>query len=175
MMKDIEDYIKKNKADFDVEGPSGQLWGRIEAELDLQKVKKTKKFPFGLGIAASLVMVLGMLCFYKFYKGNHHRQFSAINRVYAKNEMKFASLIEEKKDSLLIYAKDNPDLYNKFNADLKTLDQDYELLKKELQHSPDQRLVIRAMAQNLETQLQIVSQQLSVISQVDNYKRENQL
>lgn len=174
-MKDLEDYIKKNKGDFDVEQPSDQLWGRIELALDQQKVKKTRKFSFWLSIAASIVMVAGMVCIFKFYAGNEHRQLSAISPVYAKNEMKFAGLIEEKKDSLLIYAKDNPDLYNKFNEDLKALDNDYVSLKEELLYSPDQRLVVEAMAQNLETQLQIVSQQLSVISQVNNYKRENQL
>lgn len=174
-MKDLEDYVKRNKADFDVAHPSEELWGRIEFALDQQKGKKARKFPFWLGIAASVMMVAVMAYLYKIYDGNDRKQLSATIPVYAKNEMRFAGLIEEKKDSLLIYAKDNPELYNKFNEDLKTLDQDYANLKKELQHSPDQRLVVRAMAQNLETQLQIVSQQLSVISQVDNYNRENQL
>lgn len=174
-MKDLEEYIKKNKVDFDVEGPSDQLWGKIELALDQQKVKKHRKFPFWLGIAASIMLITGMVCLYKIYGVDDHTQLSAIHPVYAKNEMKFASLIEEKKDSLLIYAKHNPELYHKFNEDLKALDRDYESLKKELQSSPDQRLVVQAMAQNLETQLQIVSQQLSVISQADNYKRENRL
>ena len=174
-MKEIEDYIKKNKAEFDVEGPSDQLWGRIERGLDQQKVKKTSKFPFWLGIAASVALVAGMVCLNKFYDRNNQGQLAAINPGYAKRELKFAGMIEEKKDSLLIYAKDNPDLYRKFNEDLQTLNKDYEELKMELQDSPDQKLVVRAMAQNLETQLQIVSQQLSVISQVNNYKRENHL
>ena len=174
-MEDIEDYIKKNKADFDVEGPSAQLWGKIESVLDQQKIKRKLKFPFWFGIAASLLLIAGMICFYKFHESNKQSQLAVINPVYVKNEMKFASLIEEKKDSLLIYAKDNPDLYNKFNEDLKGLDKDYEQLKKELHDSPDQRLLVRAMAQNLETQLQIVSQQLSVISQANSYKREDRL
>jgi len=174
-MKDIEDYIKKNKTDFDVDGPSDQLWGRIESALDQQKVKRTWKFPFWLGIAASIMLIAGIFCFYKFYERSNQGQVAVINPGYTKSEMKFASLIEEKKDSLLIYAKDNPDLDRKFNEDLQALDKDYMQLKKELQDSPDQKVVVRAMAQNLETQLQIVSQQLSVISQVNNYRRENQL
>lgn len=174
-MRDLEDFIKKNKADFDVEQPSEALWGRIDLALDQQKIKKTWTFPSWLGIAASVMLIAVVVCLYKIYAGNDRTQQLATIPVYAKNEMKFASLIDEKKDSLLIYAKDNPDLYNKFNEDLKTLDQDYANLKKELHNSPDQRVVVKAMAQNLETQLQIVSQQLSVISQVDNYNRENQL
>lgn len=174
-MKDIEDYIKNNKAEFEVEGPSDQLWGKIGAALDQQQTTKAGRLPFWLTVAASVMLVGGMFCFYKFYERNNRGQLAAINPGYAKSEMKFASMIEEKKDSLQIYAKDNPDLYRKFNDDLKGLDQDYIKLKKELKNSPDQRLVVKAMIQNLETQLQIVSQQLSVISQVNTFKRENQL
>lgn len=174
-MKDIEDFIKGNKSGFDVEGPSGQLWGKIEQGLNQQKIRKTTKYGFWFGVAASVAMVAGLFCFYKFYGEGRRAEFSSVNPGYAKNEMKFASLIEEKKDSLQMYAKDNPGLYQKFNEDLKALDQDYVQLKKELENSPDQRVVIRAMAQNLETQLQIVSQQLSVISQADHYKRAHQL
>lgn len=171
----MEDYIRGNKADFDVKIPSDGLWAKIEQELDQQKGKKSRKFPFWLSIAASLILVVGLVFLYQVNKKNNRTNFSAISPGYAKKEMRFASLIEEKRDSLLIYAKDNPDLYQKFNEDLKALSNDYEQLKKELQRSPDQRLIVRAMAQNLETQLQIVSQQLSVISQVDNHKREHQL
>ncbi|TCC86276.1 hypothetical protein [Pedobacter hiemivivus] len=174
-MKNIEDYIRKNKADFDVEIPSDKLWGRIDAGLNQQKINSNRKFPFWLSIAASVLLVVGGVCLFKFYVRNDRSELSAINSGYKKEEMKFASLIEEKKDSLLIYAKDNPDLYKKFNEDLNGLDKDYERLKNELRRSPDRRLVVKAMAQNLETQLQIVSQQLSVISQVDNYRRENQI
>ncbi|SDK84348.1 hypothetical protein SAMN04487898_112113 [Pedobacter sp. ok626] len=174
-MKNVEDYVRKNKADFDVEMPSDKLWGRIEVRLNQQKINSNRKFPFWLRIAASILLVGGLAYLFKFYSGNSRSELSAVNSGYKKEEMKFASLIEEKKDSLLIYAKDNPDLYKKFSEDLDGLDKDYERLKKELQHSPDRRLVVKAMAQNLETQLQIVSQQLSVISQVDNYRRENQI
>ncbi|WEK19256.1 MAG: hypothetical protein P0Y49_20995 [Candidatus Pedobacter colombiensis] len=173
-MKDIEDYIKKNKADFDVEIPSDQLWGRIEAGLNQGKIDR-RKFPFWLNIAASILLVVGIVGLFKFYGRNSRPELSATNFGYEKGEIRFASLIEEKRDSLLIYAKDNPDLYKKFNEDLNELNKDYEQLKKELLHSPDQRTVVKAMAYNLETQLQIVSQQLSVISQVNNYKRENRL
>lgn len=173
-MKNIEDYIKKNKADFDVEMPSDKLWERIDAGLNQQKLNGNKKFPFWFSIAASVFLVVGGLCLFKFYR-NSQPELSAVNSGYQKKELRFASLIEEKKDSLQMYAKDNPDLYKKFNEDLNELDKDYERLKKELQHSPDRRFVIKAMAQNLETQLQIVSQQLSVISEVNNYRRENQI
>ncbi|MNR06997.1 hypothetical protein D3C85_1230970 [compost metagenome] len=89
--------------------------------------------------------------------------------------MKFASLIEEKKDSLQVYAKKNPVLYARFSEDLNKLDQDYEHLKEELQNSPNQKVVVKAMVKNLELQLQVINQQLSIINEVNQYKEENQI
>lgn len=178
MSKKIEEYIKENKKSFDIGGPSEDLWDKIEAALDERRPEKKKKhlgLLFWLGAAASLILVMTFI-FMSTYR-NHKREveIADVNPVYAKKEMKFASLIEEKKDSLQIYAKDNPDLYNKFSNDLLELNKDYINLKKELQHSPDQKLVVRAMVRNLEIQLQIINQQLSVISQVNEYKKENQI
>ncbi|WP_316790350.1 hypothetical protein [Pedobacter frigoris] len=178
MSKKIEEYIKDNKKAFDIGIPSKDLWNKIEAALDERRPEKKKKhlgLLFCLGVAASLILVMTFIFMSTYRNYKKEVEIADVNLGYAKKEMKFASLIEEKKDSLQIYAKDNPDLYNKFSNDLLELNKDYIKLKKELQHSPDQKLVVRAMVRNLEIQLQIINQQLSVISQVNEYKKENQI
>jgi uncharacterized protein YqiB (DUF1249 family) len=55
------------------------------------------------------------------------------------------------------------------------MDADYQKLKKELADSPNQKLVVRAMVKNLELQLQVITQQLMIINQVNQYKKENQI
>ncbi len=92
---------------------------------------------------------------------------------YGKKEVQFASLIEEKRDSLALYSKENPALFKKFVSDLKKLDENYEGLKKELQTSPNPEAVVREMMKNLQIQADILSQQLSIINQVNQYKKEN--
>jgi hypothetical protein len=173
--KGVEAYIKEHRKAFDVERPSDELWGRIDAALDKEKVKKPLKWPFWLGIAASLLLIMGVVLMYNYRKTDQRLDMANINQVYSKKELRFASLIEEKKDSLQIYASKNPVLYAHFNADLKELGSDYEALKKELPHSPNQRVVVRAMVKNLELQLQVINQQLSIINDVNQYKEENQL
>lgn len=172
--KGIEEYIKAHKKEFDIKEPSDALWGRIEAALDNETKKKAIKWPLWLGIAASLLLVLGLFMF-KQRKADHQPDLADINSVYARKELRFASLIEEKKDSLQIFASRNPKLYARFNADLNELGSDYEALKKELPQSPNQRVVVKAMVKNLELQLQVISQQLSIINDVNQYKEENQL
>ena len=174
--KGLEEYIREHRKEFDVNLPSDQLWGKISDALDGQKVKKRSGVPLWLGIAASLIVVMGLIFTYTYHNsGNEELRIADINPVYAKKELKFASLIEEKKDSLEVFAKKNPELYAQFSADLTKLGNSYEALKKELQHSPNQKVVVKAMVKNLELQLQVISQQLSIITEVDEYKKENQI
>jgi hypothetical protein len=55
------------------------------------------------------------------------------------------------------------------------LDTDYDRLKQELQNSPNPRLIVRAMVKNLELQLEVINQQLSIIYQVEEFKKENRI
>lgn len=171
----IEAYIKEHKKEFDLKMPSDQLWSRIDAALAKEKVKKPSRLIFWLGVAASLMVLMTFVFVYNNRKRDRSLNLADINPVYAQKEERFASLIEEKKDSLQVYAKKNPVLYAHFSADLNKLGNDYERLKKELQSSPNQKVVVKAMVKNLELQLQVINQQLSIINEVNQYKEENQI
>lgn len=173
--KGFEAYIKENKKEFDLKMPSDQLWSRIDAALAKEKTKKTSRAIFWLGVAASLMVLMAFVFIYSNRKYDKDLNIADINPVYAQKEQRFASLIEEKKDSLQVYAKKNPVLYAHFSADLNKLGSDYERLKKELQNSPNQKVVVKAMVKNLELQLQVINQQLSIINEVNQYKEENQI
>lgn len=175
MSRNIEEYIKANRKSFDLESPPADLWNRIETGLEQQRIKKPSRVPFWLSIAASLILISTFIFIYTYRKSPQELDIADVNPSYAKKEMKFASLIEEKKDSLMVYAKDNPDLYREFSTDLDELGRDYLKLKEELQRSPNRKLVVKAMVRNLEIQLQIINQQLSIINEVDQYKKENRI
>lgn len=170
----LEEFVKNNKKEFEVKGPSEQLWAKIAADLDKKQPKKSIKMYQWLSIAAMLVISLGIYFNYN-YKPNGSIDVADVNPALAKKEVRFSSLIEEKKDSLAIYGKQNPDLYNKFVADLSKLDADYEKLKKQLQTTPNRQTVGKAMMKNLELQYQVISQQLNIINQVNQYKKENSI
>jgi len=175
MSNQLEDFIKENKKQFDTDQPSMALWDKIELELD----KKKKKAPVNLrvwySIAASVIVLLGIGLFASLPVKSDRMSVADVNPVYAKKEVKFCSLIEQKRDSLQIFEGSNPELYRQFNADLQKLNKTYEGLKKDLATSPNQQLVVKAMIKNLEIQLQLVSQQLSIISEVSQYKKENSI
>ncbi|WP_288884229.1 hypothetical protein [Pedobacter panaciterrae] len=175
MSKKLEEYIREHKKSFDVGTPSDQLWGKIETALDKEKVKKPLRVPLWFAIAASLIVVMTVTFIYTYRNRETGVEIADVNQGYAQKEMKFANLIEQKKDSLMVYAQENPKLYSEFSADLQKLGADYENLKKQLESSPNQKLVVRAMVKNLELQLQVINQQLSIINEVSQYKRENKI
>lgn len=175
MSNNLEEYIKANKKAFDVASPPGDLWSRIEIGLEQDRLKKPLRVPFWFSIAASFTVIITFIFIYTYRNRTRELDIADINPSYAKKEIKFATLIEEKKDSLMVFATSNPDLYKKFSQDLNDLAADYTRLKEELQTSPNKKIVVKAMVRNLEIQLQIINQQLSIINEVDQYKKENSI
>eukprot|EP00388_Colpodella_angusta_P006563 GDKJ01019293.1.p2 GENE.GDKJ01019293.1~~GDKJ01019293.1.p2 ORF type:complete len:176 (-),score=9.84 GDKJ01019293.1:1412-1939(-) len=175
MNNKLEGFVKDNKKEFEVKGPSEKLWERIAAELDKEdKPKKSVKLYQWLSVAAVLVMGFGIY-FTVNYNTSKNIEVADISPVFGEKEVRFASQIEEKKDSLLIYAQANPELYQKFTNDLKNLDAEYEKLKEQLPTSPNQLFIVKAMVKNREMQLQVLKQQLMIINQVNQYKKENSI
>lgn len=174
-MSKLEEYIRENKKGFDTKRPSEGLWERIEADLDKKKEKRPLKLPLWIGIAAAVVIVMGVTLIFTYHDKSRRMEVADVNPLLAKKEIRFANLIEEKRDSLEVFAKDNPALYTRFNADLERLTLDYRQMKEQLPGSPNQKLVISAMVKNLELQLQVINQQLLIINQVNEYKRENKI
>ena len=173
MNNKLEGFVRDNKKAFEVKGPSNALWSKIEAELDKKKpAKKTFGLYQWMSVAAMLVLTVGVYFGYQYKKMNTEIMVADINPKMGKNEVRFTSLIEEKRDSLQTLAGADPELYKQFTADLSKLDKDYQELKKQLQTSPNKSLVGKAMMKNLEIQLQMISQQLYIINQVNQYKKE---
>jgi len=175
MSKKLEEYVKGHKKEFDLDSPSEELWGRIASKLDEKKVKKPLRLQVWIGIAASFIVIMTVTFLFTYHNQSQEVSIADVNPLYAKKEMRFASLIEEKKDSLQVYAKENPALYKKFSGDIQKLDADYDRLKQELQNSPNPRLIVKAMVKNLELQLEVINQQLSIIYQVEEFKKESRI
>ncbi|WP_293308392.1 hypothetical protein [Pedobacter sp. UBA5917] len=171
----LETFVKDNRKAFDIMEPSAGLWAKIEQKLDTKKKKKPIKLYLWMSAAAAIVVVFGLVWLYAGRLQNKDLEIADVSASYAKKEVHFAGLITEKRDSLAIFASANPELYKKFTADLKKLDENYERLKAELPTSPNQTFVVKAMVKNREIQLQLLKQQLLIINQVDDYKRVNQI
>ncbi|HTD39485.1 MAG TPA: hypothetical protein VK671_02610 [Mucilaginibacter sp.] len=179
MSKRLEDFIKMNKEEFDDLEPSADLWLRIEKHLPPEGAEikrpeaKTFSLNFVLKVAASVIIVMGIgFGLYLRHERSEVVNYASINPVYAKQQTHFASLVQTQRKELKSIAKTDPDLYKEFSAEIAKMDSTYNRLNKDLATSPNQERVLRAMIRNLQIQSEILTQQLGVIEQINQTKKQ---
>ncbi len=174
MSKRLEDFIKNNREEFDDLNLSADMWERIENKLPQQK-RETKTFSLGfvLRVAATVIVVMGV-CFMAYLRNQNVNtvDFAAINPEYARQQVHYTSLIASKRTELKTIAKVNPQLYKEFSAEIAKMDSTYKKLNNDLATSPNQELVLRAMIRNLQIQTEVLNQQLNVIEQYNELKKQ---
>jgi DNA-directed RNA polymerase subunit F len=185
MSKRLEDFMDEHREAFDDLQPRADIWDNISKELDAwdkqQAPKKREAKTFSLGfvlrVAAMIVVVMGIgfgIYIQSQKTGKQGVDLAEINPIYAKQQMHLVSLIETKKTELKQVAKMDPELYNEFNSELVKMQANYKKLSTDLATSPNQERVLRAMIRNLQIQTEVLNQQLSVIEQIDQSKKQQQ-
>ena|ERR1041385_2326946 len=178
MSKRLEDFIKMNKDEFDDLEPSTDLWSKIEKHLPPEgpmqpREAKTFSLSFVLKVAASVIIIMGIgFGLYLRHERTAAVNFASINPTYAKQQMHYASLVQNQRRELKSIAKTDPDLYKEFSAEIAKMDSTYNRLNKDLATSPNRERVLRAMIRNLQIQSEILNQQLEVIEQINQTKKE---
>src|SRR5207342_466801 len=82
----------------------------------------------------------------------------------------FAKLVALKQEELKALAPEQPELYQQFSTDINQLDSSYKSLKNQLGATPNREMLIEAMIQNLQLQLNVLNQQLNIINQIKQSK-----
>jgi hypothetical protein len=179
MSKRLEDFIRQHKNDFDDHKPVADLWQKIEKQLpaEVKTIKPQKSFSLGfvLRIAAGIILVMAVG--FVFYLQKQHQQpvdLAQINPEYAQQQMRYASEVESKRTEIKAIAKTDPELYREFSLVLTGMDQSYKKLNQELQNSPNQERILRAMIRNLKVQTELLNQQLQVIEEYNQSKKQTQ-
>jgi hypothetical protein len=170
MRNKIENFIKENRTEMDMFQPREALWDSIHEKLTSDKKHKNNRFRV-LAVAASIVVL--MVCSFLFVKNIRPAKQQEVVQLPAAQqeaEVYFSSLIEVKKSELNKYKKENPELCKEFEKQIETLNVLYGQLKTEYKASAKKEVVISAMIENLQTQIQILNQQLLIIQQVKKQK-----
>ncbi|MDB5112773.1 MAG: hypothetical protein JWR67_3887 [Mucilaginibacter sp.] len=177
MSKRLEDFIKANREDFDDLEPGAGLWNRIEDKLpnefNAKHEKKTFSIGFVLRVAATVIIVMSIsFVLYLRSEKSNGINLAAINPEYAKQRVHYTALISNKLNELKTLSKSDPQLYSEFSAEIAKMDSTYKKLNKDLATSPNQELVLRAMIRNLQIQTEVLNQQLMIIEQFNQMKKE---
>ncbi|GAB4048451.1 hypothetical protein [Spirosoma litoris] len=126
-------------------------------------------------VAASIAVLLLAGCFFYMnqrYGVAHQPEVVAANPTYAKEVVHYTQLIDDKRAELKQMTEDNPALYQEFATDLNRLENSYKALKADLPKNPNQELLIQAMIQNLQLQINLLNEQLRVIDRIKQQTNE---
>ncbi|HYF30790.1 MAG TPA: hypothetical protein VD993_06705 [Chitinophagaceae bacterium] len=188
MSNKLEKFIHDNREEFDSEEPRPQLWKNLSAELKRGK-KDERVFHLSFlrwtAAAAIIVMVIGM-----FYYMNRKQSIDTVATktdteqpsdeflkqvppTYAKELYHFTQLIELKQNELKQIEKEQPELYRQFVKDIHKLDSSYQALRAALPANPDPETLLEAMIQNLRLQADLLNQQLTIIKEIKQSKKDS--
>lgn len=180
-MSKLEKFIKENRAEFDEALPGSGLWDKIDSALPSKKRSVLKPL-YKWSIAAAAVLVIGTGTYF-FMTGNEKpaqpladnetRIDTAIQNLVpdeAPQMFRFAKMIDEKQEELRILSKEQPELYHQFIRDINHLDSSYNVLQSQLKVTPNREMLVEAMIQNLQLQLNVLNQQLTIIKQIKDSK-----
>lgn len=185
----LERFVRDNREDFDTLEPSDALWGRIAGALgdpeplpapSVHKVSRTQgwgKAYFDWRVAAGLLLALGVsYLFYlnKEYGVTRDPQVALNVPAYAREFTQYNQAIEQKRNELIRLTSDNPELYQEFSTDLDRLEKSYGNLRSELPKAPNQEALIQAMIQNLQWQIDLLNQQLTILQRIKQAEQRHE-
>ena len=131
---------------------------------------------FDWRVAASIAVLLlagGFLYMNHQYGVSHQPEVVVASPGYAKEVVHYTRLIDDKRAELKHMTESNPALYQEFSTDLDRLEKSYQSLKADLPQNPNQEVLIQAMIQNLQLQINLLNEQLRVIQRIKQQTYEN--
>ncbi|MEQ6119151.1 hypothetical protein [Reichenbachiella sp. MALMAid0571] len=174
-MKDrLEEFIKENREGFDAEIPRSDLWSSIESKLE----KKENHFDFSwLWKVAALVFLASTIAL--LFKGNlvdeepseNELSSNGYNSELVEVENYYTQLISDKKQEILSYDINNPELLNDING----LDSMYSELKSNLKVNQEDDRLISAMIMNLQLRVDILNKQLNILKNIKEIERNEKI
>jgi len=184
MSRKLEKFIGDHRNEFDDAVPSSKVWENVAKGFEEKKQKKTILLPlYKWSIAAALVITAGISIFLVLHNKKtvvysdpgglaKNDTVTSLNTVApdASEVNEFAKMVVLKQEELKALAPEQPELYRKFTTDIIQLDSSYKSLKSQLSTTPNRELLIEAMIQNLQLQLNVLNQQLNIINQIKQSK-----
>lgn len=183
MSKKLKQFIDDNRNEFDDRVPSAKVWENIEDSFSSRKEKRPVIRPlykWTMAAAAMLVISTGVYFLMVDKKAPVETVSSGPEGTgtdgpesFTPEMNQFVKMIDMKQEELKTLAAEQPELYRKFTNDLDQLDSSYNTLKSQLTAAPNREMLLEAMIQNLQLQLSVLNQQLNIINQIKQSKKNS--
>lgn len=188
MKKDLEQFVAEHRAEFDDVSVPASLWENVHARLEegaiikplnpqttgnKELTRKTHSWLAWMKLAAMVFVAFTLGTIIYFYgKSQGYEDYERINPELAASKAVYDELVQQRKDSVRVFASQNLNLEAEFVDALTYMEANYEQLKTELQNSPNQELTLRAMILNLQAQAEVLNQQLYILSKLKSNENE---
>lgn len=168
MQDELKQYVDNHRDELDLYQPREQLWDGIDERL--QKGRSGRRWQW-LAVAASILLVVTCGTWI-FLSERQHTSRDVVTQTpnLSEAEAHFTALLQLKDAELDQYCSPQPELCREFELDLESLQTDYRQLKNEYSASADKQEILRAMAGNLQMQVQLINQQLHIMEVVQMKK-----
>jgi hypothetical protein len=187
MTDKLKQFIEENRAAFDTEEPSPDLFRKMQVKgrsHSLKNILGWKPIRWAAVFVGLLLVSAGIyLGLRKDSPTKSELPEQAINiekatgiadPVYAKQIYHFQELIGLKQEEIKQLKKDYPDLYKQFVGDLNQLDSAYNALKTTLPENPNREILLEAMIQNLQLQTELLNRQLLIIKEIKQKSKNHE-
>ena len=163
----LEKFINQNKSAFESDGPSDDLWNRIESDLPQEKEPSWWSV---WKIAAMLFLVSTLVLLADRYQ-RMEPQLDPIDQIsaeFTEAEQFYSRLIAERKVQIDGY-EIHGELHREFLDDMNELDDLYLELKSTFENKNGDQKLIDAMIANLQLRMQIMDRQIEILERLDEY------
>lgn len=162
----VTEVFERLKHEWDIEDLDENHYDRFIAKQT--RKKQTKKYWYGLSVAASIVMLIGCFTFFN-PQEQPIKNLTLASRETQRTDSIFTCMIQLELDK--IKEKKSP-VNEKIIADalvqMKVLDADYEKIKLELIKNGENKQIIYAMIRNLKTRISFLENVLNQINNTEN-------
>ena len=165
-MKQLEDFIRQNKAAFDDKVPSEKVWTNIRAHLFATNSLWNSVVIW----RAAAVILLGLCIYLVIPKVKSEKEKNLALTEFTDIETFYASQISKKVNQIEGYQ--GHDGLNGFTHDFQQLDAMYQVLKEEMKAHPSQK-VKDALVLNLLIRIDLLNQQLHKIEDEEKETKED--
>lgn len=182
----LERFVRDNRDGFDTFLPQDSLWSQIEDKLQAQspfapeqpkkKLRRLNNFSFDWRIAAGVFLALGigfLVYLNKEYGIARDPRVALKVPTYAREFNQYTVAIDQKREEIVKLARNNPEVYKDFAADLQSLETSYQNLRSNLNNAPNQEALLEAMVQNLQWQVDLLNQQLEILQRINKAKNDS--
>lgn len=172
MQDKLKKYVDEHRDELELYEPRSYLWEGIDERL--QRNRKGIRWQ-QLAIAASVLLVV--TCGAWVFMATRNNTPSPDNNIATESamagpEVYFTAVMQLKNTELEKYCQPQPELCREFEKDIETLNDAYHQLKQEYSASADREAILRAMAANLQMQVQLISRQLQIMEAAKQKKEE---